>query len=557
MPEEIEQLHQRIQQLEQDNARLVNMRRLQFEDIVNSQGELLRKTYVELSKRTREKDYLLETVQLGVLIFSEDLTITSVNATALTMLQCERENVIGTSIQEILSSENENVGNKSFYKAIRHADSFIAQMLECQACRADGQCFPVEVALSQSKEENHTHFVACLQDITDRKQKELFQQRLVAIINGTPDAIVTFDFEGNIFFINDGGRDIMGISANEDISKRKISSFFPQSEIDKILNEAVPTAFMNRIWQGETCLITIDGRVMDVSQIMVMHKISEDTAPYFSIIMRDITELKEAERKVLEYTENLEKIVEERTRELVIAKEQAEEANRAKSRFLNNITHELRTPLHAVISFSDLGFTKIETAPMEKIKGYFSKIKISGHTLLRLVNDLLDLAKMESKMMEYKKVEIFLPKLCDEVADEFTALLDKKQMSLHKEYQENSPACLADPDRIKQVIRNLTSNAYKFSPANSALTLQVTHANNLLTFAVSDEGTGIPQGELEKIFETFVQCKTTKVGTSGTGLGLSISREIIDAHEGKIWAENNKKTGARFLFSLPLPNQSG
>jgi len=176
---------------------------------------------------------------------------------------------------------------------------------------------------------------------------------------------------------------------------------------------------------------------------------------------------------------------------------------------------------------------------------------------LRLVNDLLDLAKMESKMMEYKKVEIFLPKLCDEVADEFTALLDKKQMSLHKEYQENSPACLADPDRIKQVIRNLTSNAYKFSPANSALTLQVTHANNLLTFAVSDEGTGIPQGELEKIFETFVQCKTTKVGTSGTGLGLSISREIIDAHEGEIWAENNKKTGARFLFSLPLPNQSG
>ena len=259
---------------------------------------------------------------------------------------------------------------------------------------------------------------------------------------------------------------------------------------------------------------------------------------------QDVTERKEFESKLIQ------------------SKKEAEAANQAKSTFLANMSHELRTPLHGILSFAELGREKIGKLTEEKLKEYFSHISVSGKRLKVLLDDLLDLSKLEAGkvVLEYSLNNI--PEIIESCVNEQTALINRRQLSIKYEIAANLPDVECDKNRIGQVVMNILSNAIKFSPDDGQIIIsaqlgQINNENDsdyidALDISIADQGGGIPEGEEDVIFKKFIQSSSVKYSSGGTGLGLAITQELIFAHHGRIWCENLSRGGAIFHFLLPL-----
>lgn len=231
--------------------------------------------------------------------------------------------------------------------------------------------------------------------------------------------------------------------------------------------------------------------------------------------------------------------------------EQARLANAAKSEFLANMSHELRTPLHAILNYAQFGLSKLEIAPLVKLHKYFDQIERQGQHLLNLVNNLLDLAKLEAGKMTFNYDMIDLSQLLRQVGEECQPLSDARQLSLTYDLPSTSREVLSDAAKIQQVVCNLLSNAIKFTPEGGVIHIILHHDDQGAIVTILDQGPGIPESELETIFDKFVQSSLTKTGAGGTGLGLAICHEIIASHQGHIWAENHSGGGGKFMFVLP------
>ncbi len=228
----------------------------------------------------------------------------------------------------------------------------------------------------------------------------------------------------------------------------------------------------------------------------------------------------------------------------------AENANNAKSEFLANMSHELRTPLHGILSFSSFGLKHYDAASPEKLLKYFQRIETSGKTLLDLLNDLLDLSKLEAKMTMFEFRPTAINNLIVSVIEEFHLLAEERSISIRFDDSNQSPKVHIDRMKISQVIRNLISNALKFSNDNTEISVMTRADRNTISVSVQDTGIGIPDNELDVIFNKFTQSTRTNSGAGGTGLGLAICKEIINGHDGTILASNTPK-GTLITFNLP------
>lgn len=245
------------------------------------------------------------------------------------------------------------------------------------------------------------------------------------------------------------------------------------------------------------------------------------------------------------------------------AREEAEASSEAKSRLLGNLSHELKTPIHGILSYAQLGEGRIHRIDKKTAKRYFHNIYTSGERLRVLLNDMLTAVKLEAGQVKLSYERVSFTQLVEQCIEMQRAALEEKE--IHIVFEPRDPYwAQIDQGKMMQVLINLFNNAIKFSPKHSQLTLKIMtrqyevfeagHSayQEMVAFSIEDEGPGIPNHELEKIFNQFEQSSAVAEGSSGTGLGLTICKEIIYLHQGKIWAKNSLKQGAIFTFMIPI-----
>ena len=234
--------------------------------------------------------------------------------------------------------------------------------------------------------------------------------------------------------------------------------------------------------------------------------------------------------------------------------EEADSASKAKTAFMNRMSHDIRTPINGILGMLDILRSNRDDA--RKVDSCLDKIDLSAHHLLALVNDVLDMSKLEAGQMVLNLETGALSEVVSEVIAEFDLLVQARRQSIELSVDEVLPPCRCDRARIGQVVRNLLSNAVKFTPEGRTIRVRLgkgmlPDARPALVLGVSDEGVGIPASELELVFDKFVQSSRTRTGAGGTGLGLAICHEIVEAHHGRITARNNAVCGAEFIVELP------
>ena len=369
---------------------------------------------------------------------------------------------------------------------------------------------------------------------------------LHSAINSTPIALVITDKEGQIIMVNNKAEQVFGYTRPE-LMALNISELIPENlrapHIQHMKNYVKNPASREMYTGLEITAVRHSGEVFPVE--VGLSPVDGQDELFIACSIKDISEQKAMEKEILE------------------SKNQAETANQAKSDFLANVSHELRTPLHAILSFSRLGLKNAQRLPDEsragnKMRNYFNKIQVSGDKLLSFINDLLDSAKFESGTVDLDFAPYDLMDAILSCKNEQEARLQELKLKLVIDEPDSEYLIECDKYRINQVINNLIANAIKYSPKNSRILIRMTKdvlhpetdlAENAIRFTIMDEGPGVPEEDLDYIFQKFIQ--STKSASGGTGLGLSLCHDIIMAHRGRIWASNRKPTGAVFSFIIP------
>ena len=364
------------------------------------------------------------------------------------------------------------------------------------------------------------------------------------LIEATLDPLITIDVNGIITDVNEAM-----VKATDKVREKLIGTRFSTYFIEEKKAQAIYREVFANEFVLNCPMTIIDGVTTDVLLNGSVFKNEEGKVLGAVIVARDITLLKKIEKELIEA-----KVFAELTTE--IAKEErskAENAMQAKQHFLSNMSHEIRTPLNAII-----GFTKVisKTSLSEKQQEYVSAIKSSGDTLIVLINDILDLAKVDAGKMTFEQEPFEMAVSISAMLHLFDTKIQEKNLLLVKEYDEKIPKLLlGDSVRLNQIILNLVSNAVKFT-LKGTITVSVRLLNEdaktaYIEIAVTDTGIGIPENKIATIFENFQQATS---GTSrlygGTGLGLAIVKQLVEMQGGNISVESGIEEGTRFSVKL-------
>lgn len=360
------------------------------------------------------------------------------------------------------------------------------------------------------------------------------------LVENANSIILRMDMKGNVTFFNRYAQDFFGYRQEEILGKNVVGTIVAPADtsgrdLKAMIDDMAlhPSSYVNnenenmlrsgaRVWIAWTnkAILYEDGRVMEIF-----------------CIGNNITKLKQAEEEILK------------------AKEAAESANKAKSSFLANMSHELRTPLNAIIGFSELMKDESVGALNEKQGEYLGYVWESGKHLLSLINDILDLSKVEAGKMELEPAEFDLKELLKKSFMFVSEKAAKHAITLSTDIKEDVGVIRADERKVKQVIFNLLSNAMKFTPDGGKIGIDAkkTDENGILV-CVWDTGIGVEAKDSPKIFSEFEQINSEYSRKYvGTGLGMPLSKKFIELHGGRMWFESEgKDRGTRFYFTLPF-----
>lgn len=368
-------------------------------------------------------------------------------------------------------------------------------------------------------------------EVEHRKRTQEYIQRLIDVI---PHPVYVKDAQGNYVLVNEAFARDRQATREDLLGTNWLRDGRDSNFIRMVSQEDAEVLAGRRVLKEEQKAHPLTGK----ERYRVVAKgscLDADNTPVIVCAVFDVTDWRLAEARWM------------------AAKQAADRANEAKTHFLANMSHELRTPMHAILSFARLGETRTTETGDDKLKSYFGRIVFSGERLLGLLNDLLDLSKLEAGRVRLHLRPLKLRIAVQEALSEYSALLDTRQVSINLQCNGHD-TIEADAGLIGQVLRNLLSNAIKFSPQQSVIDIGIAPdaSGQRLELGVRDRGIGIPEEELEAVFDKFYQSSKTRSGAGGTGLGLAICKEIVLAHRGEIEARNRAGGGAEFLLRLPM-----
>jgi len=421
----------------------------------------------------------------------------------------------------------------------------------------DGSIYWVDTTIVPFQNEQGIiyQFVAIRSDITAKK---LLSQYTLSLIEASRDPLVTISPEGKITDMNEATVRITGVS-REELKGTDFKDYFTEpNKARKAYEEIFAKGFV-----VDYPLTIKDGKLVDVLFNGSVYKDDRGIVVGAVVVARDITEQKRFEKELTEAKNSAElatefaEVAKAKAEFATIMAEKAtriaEDAVKAKQQFLSNMSHEIRTPMNAII-----GFTKVvlKTELTSKQKEYLSAIKLSGDALIVLINDILDLAKVDAGKMTFEKIPFKLSLSIAAMLHLFEAKILEKNLTLVKEYDSKIPEFLiGDPVRLHQIILNLVSNAVKFTTVGkitvSVILVEEDDEQAIIRFSVKDTGIGIAENKIDKIFENFQQASS---GTSriygGTGLGLAIVKQLVEPQGGKIEVKSKIDEGSTFSFEL-------
>jgi len=393
-------------------------------------------------------------------------------------------------------------------------------------------------------------YVAIHSEITAKK---LLLQYSLSLIEASRDPLVTISPEGKITDMNEAMVKVTDVS-REKLKGTNFKDYFTDpKKASEVYQDVFEKGFV-----ADYPLTIMDGKLTDVLFNGSVYKDDRGIVVGAVIVARDITEQKRNEKELTEakvFAELATEIAEEAKRNAESATRIAENAVKAKQQFLSNMSHEIRTPMNAIIGFTKV-VLKTELSP--KQKEYLQAIKVSGDALIVLINDILDLAKVDAGKMTFEQTPFKMSSSVAAMLHLFETKIQEKNLEFVKIYDTNIPEVLVgDPVRLHQIILNLVSNAVKFTnegkiTVNVRLLTEDEEKVNI-EFAVSDTGIGITESKMDNIFENFQQATS---GTSrlygGTGLGLAIVKQLVEPQGGTINVVSNINEGSTFSFTLPF-----
>ena len=491
----------------------------------------------ELELRETNLLYLsvFDTVPTPIIIYQNN-KIVDVNAALLRFsLLGSKDFLIGKDILDFVHPKHRESVKSTIDEALATNKNYFTK--EAEFVSLEGNSKDVIIVSSPILYRGKDARLVVLEDITERNKwtKKILEseQKFRSIFDTIPDAIsITRMADGFYIEINEGFSRITGYETNEVIGKTSLeidiyANFEDRSRLINIIKEKgfidnVEVVFKTKLGKLITCLVS--SRIIEYND-----------EPFLLFVSHDISD-----RKMME-------------KELVKSKNKAEENDKLKSSFLANMSHEIRTPMNAIIGFSDL--LKDEGLSHEEQISYINIIQSKGDELMMLINDIIDVSKIESGALEIESEPHSVTNILHSLKKNFSSLIRQKTDGKVKftvdDFADTSVYIMADSYRLNQVFGNLIGNAIKFTPKGS-ISISVNYTDEMVSFHVTDTGIGIAASKLQHIFSRFSQVNSRNDSlVGGTGLGLCISSNLLSLMDGKIDVESEESSGSTFTVQVP------
>ncbi len=492
---------------------------------------------------------------VGVITMDAQGIVESINESAQKIFGYSRDEVLGKNINMLMGSPEAENHDSYLQKYQSSADQLErVESREVRGRRKDGQVVFLDLGINEVRTESSHFFTGVIRDITVRKKAvdDLANAhlQLKSVFNSaTQVAIIATDLDGKITIFNPGAERMLGYRS-EDIIGQTSDIFHLDSEVKKRAAELskalgrpvsgfdtyVALAKLGGYAEKEWTYIRKDGSQLQVdSAVTATYDTTGMITGYLGVAL-DITQRKRGEEA------------------LRLAKSVAEAANQTKSEFLTNMSHELRTPLNSVIGFSNIILRNAETRLEPKEVTYLERIQANGKHLLELINDILDLSKVEAGGMELEIVRLNVGDLARELLGQVESQVSEKPVHLENDIPSELIEIQTDPGKLKQILLNLLSNAIKFTAEGSVTVKISAHPETLRPTAIQviDTGIGIPEDRIQHIFDEFEQVdSSTQRKYGGTGLGLSISRALCELMGYTLNVTSELTKGSTFTISIP------